>query len=66
MKEMIHNNREEKKVIGPSSIAKSVVITNEFIYFSSLSVTTLKKRSSISALLNKFEKKYIVNSNEQL
>ncbi|HLQ73875.1 MAG TPA: extracellular matrix/biofilm biosynthesis regulator RemA family protein [Bacillota bacterium] len=53
MEEMIEQGRKRKTVLGPMDDAKSVVITNPMIYFSSLSVYTLKKRSSISAMLSK-------------
>ncbi len=55
MEEMIKNKKEEETVIGPVSNAKSVIITLDKIYYSSLSVPTLKKRSSISAMIKKFE-----------
>jgi phosphoribosyl 1,2-cyclic phosphodiesterase len=53
MEEMIESKRGTKKIIGSREFAKSVVITTDVIYFSSLSVPTLKKRSSIFTLINK-------------
>lgn len=55
MEEIIKNKRKQSKVIGSIEVAKSVVITNDLIYFSSLSVLTLKKRSSVFSVLSKSE-----------
>lgn len=56
MEEMIDLKGNEKKVIGVKSKAKSIVITNDLIYYSSLSVPTLKKRSTLSSTVKKLEK----------
>ncbi|MRG87946.1 extracellular matrix regulator RemB [Salinibacillus xinjiangensis] len=54
--EMIMNQKRNQKVIDSSyDQAKSIVVTTEFIYFSTLSVTTLKKRSSLTSTLDKLE-----------
>lgn len=55
MEELIEIGKKQGKVKGKSSVAKSVVITSEFIYYSSLSVLTLKKRSSIKQMVKKFK-----------
>lgn len=55
MEEMIDNKRKQSKVIESKKVAKSVVITNDLIYFSSLSVLTLKKRSSAFSLISNNE-----------
>lgn len=55
MEEMVIKKNEEENVRGPREEAKSVVITTERLYFSSLSVFTLKKRSSIKSMLQKFK-----------
>lgn len=55
MKEIMQHWQEEKIIIGHPSTAKSVIITNDHIYLSSLSISTLKKRSSITSLLNKMD-----------
>lgn len=55
MEEMMDNMGKEEKVFGPTENAKSVVITNELIYFSSLSVPTLKKRASMISTISKLE-----------
>lgn len=54
MEEMIANQKAKKKVYGPLSNAKSVIIMAEKIYFSSLSVITLKKRSGMTAMIEKY------------
>lgn len=46
MKEMMEEKRKKRKLIGVTKEAKSIVITDEFIYLSNISVITLKKRSS--------------------
>ena len=56
MEEMMDTGKRQAKVIGSSTVAKSVVITNDSIYYSTLSVPTLKKRSSAIAMIKKFEK----------
>lgn len=55
MEEMIDNLRKKSKVYGPIRNAKSVVITSESVYFSSLSVPTLKKRAKITDTISKLE-----------
>lgn len=56
MEEMIDSKKNQEKVIGVKSEAKSIVITSDLIYYSSLSVPTLKKRSSLSSIVNKLDK----------
>lgn len=53
MEQMIEEGRNRNTVFGPMDDAKAVVITEHNVYFSSLSVSTLKKRSSIVAMLSK-------------
>lgn len=53
--EMIDNKQKQSKVIGSRKKAKSIIITKDIIYLSSLSVLTLKKRSSIFSGINKAE-----------
>lgn len=55
MGEMMHTAKKSEKVFGPSAGAKSVVITNDQIYFSTLSVATLKKRASMIATISKLD-----------
>lgn len=55
IEEMIECKQKESKVIGSKEMAKSIVITNDLIYLSSLSVLTLKKRSSVFSVINKIE-----------
>lgn len=55
VEELISNKMKKNKVKGPRTNAKSVIIMKDIIYFSSLSVLTLKKRSSIINMINKFE-----------
>lgn len=56
IEEMIFNQRKNKKVIeSKDHQAKSIVITDDYIYFSPLSVFTLKKRANMKTTLNKLE-----------
>ncbi len=56
IQEMIQNQRKDKKIIEISNgSTKSIVITRDQIYFSPLSVATLKKRSSMTNILNKLD-----------
>ncbi|TQS76357.1 DUF370 domain-containing protein [Ornithinibacillus gellani] len=51
MEEWIINN--EKNLKGSKTKAKSIVITEDFIYYSPLSVPTLKKRASMISTISK-------------
>ncbi|WP_077623782.1 extracellular matrix regulator RemB [Sediminibacillus massiliensis] len=54
--QMLFNQRKNKKVLDPSDEAvKSLVITKEYIYYSPLSVLTLKKRASMISTISKLE-----------
>jgi|GEM_PF-871626 len=52
MQEMIEKNRQNNTVVGSIKDAKSVIITDDIIYLSSLTVPTFKKRSNIDAMLS--------------
>ncbi|MCD5325608.1 MULTISPECIES: extracellular matrix regulator RemB [Pontibacillus] len=56
VEEMIQNQRLNQRVFeSPNAEAKSIVITRDYIYFSPLSVFTLKKRANMTSTLNKIE-----------
>jgi len=56
VEEMIFNQRKNQRVFEtPDADAKAIVITKDYIYFSSLSVLTLKKRANMTSTLNKLE-----------
>lgn len=56
IEEMIFNQRKNRRVIETEDHqAKAIVITNDVIYFSPLSVFTLKKRANMMTTLNKLE-----------
>lgn len=55
MDEMMTTAKQTKKVIGPKTNTKSIMITKDLIYCSNLSVNTLKKRSSITSTINKLD-----------
>lgn len=51
MEEMMQN----VKTAGPDTKTKSIVITTDIIYSSTLSVATLKKRASMISTISKLE-----------
>ncbi|SDK23257.1 extracellular matrix regulator RemB [Sediminibacillus albus] len=54
--QMLFNQRKNKKVLDPSDEGtKSIVITRDYIYYSPLSVLTLKKRASMISTISKLE-----------
>ncbi|ELK46777.1 DUF370 domain-containing protein [Halobacillus sp. ACCC02827] len=56
IEEFIFNQRKNRQVIETEDHqAKSIVITNDVIYFSPLSVFTLKKRANMMTTLSKLE-----------
>lgn len=55
MEEMMHHAKKEEKVVGDIADTKSVVVTSDYIYFSSLSVSTLKKRASMISTISKLD-----------
>lgn len=55
LEEMVKREKQEDRLKGPSIQAKSVMITNDYTYYSVLSVATLKKRASIKATMNNLD-----------
>ncbi|WP_082231957.1 extracellular matrix regulator RemB [Halobacillus massiliensis] len=56
IEEMIFNQRKNKKVVeAQEHEPKAIVITKDYIYFSPLSVYTLKKRANMISTLNRLE-----------
>lgn len=55
MEKVIENNTKQHKVFGPTDEVKSVVVTSDQIYYSSLSVSTLKKRASMISTISKLD-----------
>ncbi|MCP3026923.1 extracellular matrix regulator RemB [Halobacillus sp. A5] len=56
IEEMIFNQRKNKRVVETDeNEAKAIVITKDYIYFSPLSVYTLKKRANMMTSLNRLE-----------
>ncbi|WP_156289945.1 extracellular matrix regulator RemB [Oceanobacillus salinisoli] len=47
MTEMMDAWKREKKITGPTKNPKSVMITKDTIYYTTVSVATLKKRTSM-------------------
>ncbi|OZU89475.1 DUF370 domain-containing protein [Virgibacillus indicus] len=55
MDEMMTESEKQNKIFGSKWDAKSVMITRERIYYSTLSVSTLKKRASMISTLSKLD-----------
>lgn len=55
MEELMTESLKEKRVAGPVEHAKSVMITKEMMYYSTLSVSTLKKRASMISTISKLD-----------
>ncbi|PAV28499.1 DUF370 domain-containing protein [Virgibacillus profundi] len=55
MDEMMIESNKQKKVFGSQMDAKSVMITTEAIYYSTLSVSTLKKRTGLISTISKLD-----------
>ncbi|MEC5425052.1 DUF370 domain-containing protein [Virgibacillus sp. C22-A2] len=55
MEEMMTESSKKKIVVGPTVDAKSVMITRDVIYYSTLSVSTLKKRASMISTISKLD-----------
>lgn len=53
MEKMIDHAKRRKKLQGAKKDSKSVVVTHDYIYYSTLSVATLKKRSSMVSTISK-------------
>lgn len=58
MYQMIQEWKQQNKVSGPEKHAKSIMVTENHIFFSSLSVTTLRKRSGILTTISNLENYY--------
>ena len=55
MDEMMIESEKKHRIYGPKSEAKSVMITKDKIYYSTLSVTTLKKRASMISMISNLD-----------
>lgn len=53
MKKMMQHKK--KAIIGSKETAKAIIFTNDSIYFSPLSVYTLKKRANIDSLVSNLD-----------
>ncbi|GIO23998.1 extracellular matrix regulator RemB [Oceanobacillus sp. J11TS1] len=58
MYQMVQEWKQENKVSGPEKKAKSIMVTENHIYFSSLSVATLRKRSGMLTTISNLEDYY--------
>ncbi|RKQ32982.1 extracellular matrix regulator RemB [Oceanobacillus halophilus] len=55
MGEMMEAWKKEKKIAGPANSSKSVIVTKDMIYYTTVSVPTLKKRTSVSKIISNLE-----------
>ncbi|MCF3944015.1 extracellular matrix regulator RemB [Oceanobacillus alkalisoli] len=58
LQEMVDQAKQEKTLKGPTVQAKSMMVTTKGTYVSTLSVATLKKRTSIKATIKHMEDYY--------
>ncbi|MCT1901756.1 extracellular matrix regulator RemB [Oceanobacillus sojae] len=58
MYQMIQEWKQKDRVSGPEKKAKSIMITENHIFFSTLSVATLRKRSGILTTISNLEDYY--------
>ncbi|MEI3611098.1 extracellular matrix regulator RemB [Pseudogracilibacillus sp. SO30301A] len=57
LRQLIADQKRNKRVIGSDIDAKSIIITDESIYYSSFSTSTLKNREELYATMNQVEKR---------
>ena len=55
--QLIEEQKKNNRVIGSDKDAKSIVITDDYIYYSTFSTFTLKNREELYATMNQAEKK---------
>ncbi|HLR08640.1 MAG TPA: DUF370 domain-containing protein [Bacillota bacterium] len=55
MQEMLAKAKEQNTLLGSKSMAKSIVVTTDKIYYSTLSVATLEKRAGMETMINKLD-----------
>lgn len=58
---MIKNKQELNAVYGNESDAKSIIVTDQDIYFSPFSILTLKKREELFSTIDQLESFYTEN-----
>lgn len=56
--DMMNHKYEQKAVHGNKSDAKSIIVTDHDIYYSPLSILTLKKREELFSTINQLESFY--------
>ncbi|RDW16802.1 extracellular matrix regulator RemB [Oceanobacillus chungangensis] len=55
MDEMIETSSTRNNIVGPTVNAKSIVITEDMIYYTTISVATLQKRANMMSTISKLE-----------
>lgn len=55
MEEMMSSWKKNKQIVGTEKDAKSVMITLEKVYYSNVSVSTLKKRTSMVSTISNLD-----------
>lgn len=55
LQEMVERAKKERKTKGPTVHAKSMMVTTQATYFSTLSVATLKKRTGLKSTIKNLE-----------
>ena len=57
LRQLIEEQKKNNRVIGSDKDAKSIIITDDYIYYSTFSTLTLKNREELYATMNQAEKK---------
>lgn len=55
MGDMVTAFEKKNKIIGPTEDVKSVLITEDKIYYSTLSVAAIKKRAGMQSVISKLD-----------
>lgn len=55
LKKLLRYKKENNQLIGILRTSKSIIITDNIVYYSPLSTATLKKRFSMTDILNKLD-----------
>ena len=56
LRHLLEDRKKRDKVFGSVTDAKSIIITDDCIYYSPLSTTTLKNREELHEMMNQVEK----------
>ncbi len=52
---LLEDKKHQNELIGDPTISKSIIITDDYIYYSSYSPVTLKKKFNMTDIINKID-----------